>query len=193
MHLSIIALLTPPDTVLAQESFTREFQDALANILSVVSRLRVAQGTAQLTAIDLLERKRVFDNQNADTLTPESLDTAVRKDLTTTSLSSMAGATNTGRFVTDLFKEAFDRAEKDTTGAEHVFIIIGARTDLGKDSIASLPASSCRCRVHYIRFFVDQGRDDIERLLKNYKPLLYEPKNWPDFRDQFGKIYGQSQ
>jgi hypothetical protein len=194
LHLSIIAILTPPENVIGEDriAWQEVFQDDLVSILSVVTRLRVDEGEARFTGIDLMERKRAFDGQDVHDVTPELLRAAIRKDLRTISLSSMAGAAGNGRFIRDVLKEAFDQAEKDTSG-EHAILVIGARTAFRDDSLEPLPASACRCSVHYIRFFQERGRDDVEKLLRNYKPRIYVPLSWEQFREQFGKIYVELQ
>ena len=109
------------------------------------------------------------------------------------SLDGEAGMASNGRFITDLLKESFDRAEQDTSGTEHHIILVGTRTAFTENSIEPLPAGRCRCSVNYIRFFLERGRDDIEKLLRNYKPQIYEPRSWPEFREQFGRMYEQLQ
>jgi hypothetical protein len=193
VNISILALLTPPDDVIGEPALAGYFQDSLANILTILTRLRVPEGTAQLTGIDLMERKRVFDREDVQQVTPELLSAAIRKDTSTTSLGALAGMASNGRFITDLLKESFDRAEQDAPGTEHHIIVVGTRTAFTENSIEPLPAGRCRCSVHYIRFFLDQGRDDIEKLLRNYKPQIYEPRSWPEFREQFGRLYEQLQ
>jgi hypothetical protein len=193
VHLSILALLTPPDDVIGESALAGYFQDSLVNILTILTRLRAPEGTVQLTGIDLMERKRVFDREDVQHVTPEVLSAAIRKDTSTTSLGALAGMASNGRFFTDLLKESFDRAEQDAPGTEHHIILVGTRTAFTENSIEPLPAGRCRCSVHYIRFFLDQGRDDIEKLLRNYKPQIYEPRSWPEFREQFGRLYEQLQ
>ena len=193
VHVSVLALLTPPDDVIGESALAGYFQDSLVNILTILTRLKVPEGTVQLTGIDLMERKRVFDREDVQHVTPELLSAAVRKDTTTTSLDALAGMASNGRFITDLLKESFDRAEQDAPGTEHHIILVGTRTAFTESSIEPLPAGRCRCSVHYIRFFLDQGRDDIEKLLRNYKPQIYEPRSWPEFREQFGRLYEQLQ
>jgi len=50
----------------------------------------------------------------------------------------------------------------------------------------------CHCQVFYIRFALFPGeRDDIDNILEEYKPQVFEPRTWRDFREDFGKIYAQ--
>jgi len=192
MHLSIIAVLTPPNSVIGDASRVQFFQSTLINILSPFTRMRVSNGTAQFTGIDLVERIRVFDRRDVQLLSPGALNAGIQKDLTTISFNAMTGMTGNARFIRDLLEETFDRAEKDTTNAEHSIVVIAGHTSLSQ-SLTPLPARRCRCSVHYLRVFINDGRDDIEKLLGNFKHETYKPLDWPGFREDFGKIYERLQ
>jgi len=52
------------------------------------------------------------------------------------------------------------------------------------------PERNCHCRLIYVRFALEPNAlDDIESLLKPYKPRVFEPLDWQEFRKNFAAIY----
>jgi len=46
--------------------------------------------------------------------------------------------------------------------------------------------------VFYVRFaLVPNEPDHIDDMLKAYKPQVFDPLTWQEFRQDFGKIYAQ--
>jgi hypothetical protein len=96
--------------------------------------------------------------------------------------------------VRDVLRERFEEAERDNSGANHVIIVVGARHVFpsGASVTPLSPARDCHCKVYYVRFaLVPHEGDDVDRLLKPYKPKVFEPLNWSEFRASFGRIYQQ--
>jgi hypothetical protein len=193
-HLSVISVLSAPDHAIGDLPSDQLFQTNLTNLLSVFTRMQVARGTADFTGVDLTDRKRAFDRRDMKEITPELLEQAIKKDTNTVSVVALAGKAESGLFFRDVLRERFEVAEKDTSGANHAIIVVGARSAFSNGSnLAPLPqAPNCRCQVFYVRFTVARhGDDDVERLLKAYKPRIFAPLDWTEFREAFGKIYEQ--
>jgi hypothetical protein len=194
LKLSVITILSPPESALENTYRLSVFQNNLANFLSVFSQLDVVQGTSQLTAIDLTNRTLEFDRKDLKDLTKEMLEDAINKDTSTVSIDALAGQGDRGRFFRDVLRARFEEAEKETTGAEHVIIVVAARSTFPKGSsvLPLKPERDCFCRVIYVRFALEPNEsDDIDKLLRPYKPRVFEPLDWQEFRKNFATIYDQ--
>jgi hypothetical protein len=193
-RLSVISVLSPPEKVIGQADHERVFRETLASILSVFSRLGVVRGTADFTGVDLMNRKRVFHRQDMKEITPELLDAALKIDTNTVPLTALADTGERGSFLRDVLKERFEEAEKDTSGAHHAIIVVGARSTFPNgSSLLPIPRSkNCRCQVFYSRFTVGRSEaDDVDNLISAFKPPIFETLSWLEVRDAFGKIYEQ--
>jgi hypothetical protein len=194
LHLSVITILSPPEGALDNAYRLSVFQNNLTGLLWVFSRLDVVHGTSQLTAMDLTDRTLEFDHRDLKDVTREMLEDAIHKDTSTVSIDALAGKADRGRFFRDVLRARFEEAENDTTGAEHVIVVVAARSNFPKgSSVPSLRAErDCHCRVLYVRFALEPNEsDDIDRLLKPYKPRVFEPLDWQEFRRDFSVIYEQ--
>lgn len=193
-HLSVISILSPPDRAQGNENYSFQFQRNLTNLLSVFTRLEVARGTTQFTGVDLSNRSLPFDRVDLKSVSADQLGSAIAKDTQTVQFGDLVGQSQNGAFFRDVLKQRFEEAEKDNSGANHVIIVVGARQAFpsGTTLRPLSPARDCHCRVFYVRFaMVPLESDDVDRLLKPYKPKVFEPLNWADFRENFGAIYQQ--
>ena len=194
LNLSVITILSPPEGALDNSYRLSVFQNNLTNLLSTFSHLDVVHGTARLTAVDLTNRTLEFDGRDLKDVTREMLEGAINKDTNTVSIDALAGKADRGRFFRDVLKARFEEAEKETTGAEHVIIVVAARSTFPKGSsvLPLKPERDCHCRVIYVRFALEPNEsDDIAGLLKAYKPRVFEPLDWQEFRKDFAIIYEQ--
>ena len=193
IHLSVITILDPPDSAAGNVYLSDLFHTNLLNLLAVFTRLDVTEGTAQLTGLDLGARMRVFDRVDMKGITRETLDLALKRDATTVTLDNLAGASDRGRFLRDILQERLDEATKDNSGARHAVIVVSAANAFPNSSALALPAvRDCHCQIYYTRFALRVNeRDDIDNILSAYKPRLFEPFDWRQFREQFGRIYEQ--
>jgi hypothetical protein len=193
-HLSVITILSRPVWVAAPDEPYRElFKKNLSSLLSVFVRLRVPRGTAQLTGVDLTEGTRVFDRQDLTEITPEMLENSIGKDAKTVSLDNLAKEADRGRLFRDILMERLDEAARDTSGARHAIIVVSARSAIANSGSLTLPFTrDCHCQVFYLRFaLIPNETDDIDNMLKAYRPRIYEPLSWTEFRDDFREIYEQ--
>jgi hypothetical protein len=194
MHLSVLTILSPPERALGSENYLSLFQNNLSNFLSAFTRLDVVHGTARLTGVDLTNGTLVLDGKDLKGVTREMLNDAINRDTHSVSVGALVGQADQGRFFRDVVRARIEEAEKETEGAEHVIIIVGARLDLPKGaSMAPLsPSPDCNCRVIYIRFALRPNEsDDMDSLLKAFKPRVFQPLDWQDFRRNFATIYAQ--
>jgi len=194
VHLSVLTMLSPPERALESEYYLSVFQNNLSNFLSAFTRLDVVHGTAKLTGVDLTDRTLVFDRRDLKDVTREMLNEAINKDRHSVSVGALSGQADQGRFFREIVRARIEAAEKETEGAEHVIIIVGARSDLPKGAtvVPLAPERDCRCRIIYVRFALQPNEsDDMDSLLKAYKPRVYDPVDWQDFRKTFATIYAQ--
>jgi hypothetical protein len=194
LKLSILSVLSPPEKATEEEYTVRAFQASLTNLLSVLTRFDVVHGSSNLIALDLSSRTRTFDRINLNDVQFESLRSAIMKDWSVVSLKDLADRSDSARFLRDALEERLREAEGDTTGATHAIIIAAARSAFRNSGAkTTIPAAgNCHCKIFYIRFgFTSSDADDMPRLLSAYKPQIFEPSNWAEFRDQFNTIYGQ--
>jgi hypothetical protein len=193
LHLSVLTILSPPDDALDNEDSLAVFRENLIGFLSAFLRLDVLHGTAKLTAVDLTNRRLVFDRQDMNELPLETIAAEIKKDANTVSIDALAGARESGRFFRDVLRAQFEAAENDAEGSQHIIVIVASRTAIsGVSNVQPLTTvRDCHCRVIYLRFAVRGGADDIGDLLKSYKPQVFEPTDWPQFRKDFGTIYQQ--
>jgi hypothetical protein len=195
-HLSVISVLSPPENAVHASYLVDLFEKNLAHLLHVFTRLDVTHGTAKLTGIDLADRRTVFDKANLKDVARDQLKNAIDVDRSSISLESLTGRVSNGQVVRDLLREPLQQAENDSSGADHVILVVGARrTFPGGVNLTPLqPKQNCHCRVFYVRFaLVPNEADDVERLLKPYKPQVFEPLSWMEFRKDFAEIYAQLQ
>ena len=193
LHLSVMTILSPPERALENDYSVDLFQHNLTNFLSAFSRLVVVHGTATLTGVDLSDRSLVFDRLDLNEVTREKLHGAIDKDWNTVSVDTVAGKSESGRFFRDILKAKFEEAEKESEGAEHVIIVVSARSKFPKGAnVPPLsPERDCHCRVIYVRFALEVDEsDDMKGLLKRYNPEIFSPQNWQEFRKDFATIYG---
>jgi hypothetical protein len=197
MHLSVITILGPPEQYLDNDYLLSLFQKNLTNFLSVFSRLDVTHGSAKLTGADLINRSLVFDRRDMKEFTREILDdaiTAISRNSNTVTVDALAGKADRGRFFRDVLRARFEEAENESDGTEHAIIVVAARSKFPKgSSVPPLkPERDCHCRVIYVRFALQPNEpDDIDGLLKAYKPRVFEPLDWQEFRRNFASIYEQ--
>jgi hypothetical protein len=193
LHLSVLTILSPPDATLDNEHYLAAFRENLTLFLSAFLRLDVLHGSAKLSAADLINRRLVFDMQNMKELPLERIEAEIRKDTNTVSFDALAGAGERGRFLRDVLRAKLEAAENDAEGAQHVIIIVAPRTEIpGISSLQPLiPGRDCHCQVVYLRVAPKSGADDIDDLLKWYRPQVFEPVTWLEFRKDFGTIYQQ--
>jgi hypothetical protein len=194
MHLSVITIVSPPELALDDAYYLSLFQTNLTTFLSAFSHLDVIHGTSQLTGVDLTNRTLVFDRRDIREVTHEMLGDAINKDASTVSVEALAGKADRGRFFRDVLRTQFEEAEKEATGVEHVIIVVAARSTFPKgSSVPPLsPERDCHCHVIYVRFALQPNEsDDIEGLLKAYKPRVFDPLDWQEFRKDFASIYEQ--
>jgi len=194
LNVSVITILSPPEGALDNAYRLSVFQNNLTKFLSVFSHLDVVHGTSQLTAIDLTNRTLEFDRRDLKDVTHEMLEGAINKDTSTVSIDALAGKAERGRYFRAVLRARFEEAEKETTGAEHVIIVVAARSTFprGSSVLPLKPERDCHCRVIYVRFALEPNEsDDIERLLKAYKPRVFEPLDWQEFRRDFAIVYEQ--
>jgi hypothetical protein len=190
----VISILSAPERALGNDYSMAVFQSNLTNFLWAFSRLEVANGTAKLTGVDLSDRTIVIDRVDLKEVTREMLNNAINKDTNTVSVDALAGVADRGRFLRDLIRERLKEAEGESDGTEHVIILVAARSYLLKGSSAAplLPGQDCHCRVFYVRFALQPNEsDDIDSLLKAYKPRIFEALDWQEFRKNFARIYEQ--
>ena len=192
LHLSVITILDPPEST-SDAQMVELFRNNLSHLLAAFTRLEVHRGTAQLTGLDLARRTRVFDRVNMRGITPSTLDKAIRTETQTVTLDNLVADPRRGRFLREVLKERLEEAEKDTSGAEHAIVVVSASATFAGASGLAIPATrDCHCRVYYVRFgLVPHSPDDIDDMLKAYRPRVFEPLTWADFREDFGKIYDQ--
>jgi len=192
LNLSVISILSAPERVLGNDYSLTVFQNNLSNFLWAFSRLDVAHGTAKLTGVDLSDRTIVIDRVDLKEVTREMLNDAINKDTSTVSVNALSGVADRARFLRDLLRERLKEGESD--GTEHVIILVAARSDLLKGSGAPplLQGQECHCRVFHVRFAIRPNEsDDIDNLLKAYKPQIFEATDWQEFRKNFATIYEQ--
>jgi hypothetical protein len=192
-HVSVITILSPPEEIVAQPDIVGSFRLYLSNLLSVITRLEVPNGTAKFTGVDLEERRRVFNQIDLKDVTSEMLEHAMKKDTRTVTLDALAGRADQGTFFRDVLRERLTAAENDTSGARQVILVVAALSNFPNDSGLKLsPVRDCHCQVFHLRFTLGpNSSDDIDDMLKAYKPQVFEPLTWEEFREDFGKIYGQ--
>jgi hypothetical protein len=190
-HLSVITILNPPEAALNDGLVLDLFQKNLSHLLGVITRLDVPRGTARLIGLDLPERTRVFDQVDMKGIAADTLRNAITKDQSTVTLESLTRPDTRGEFFRDVLKERFEEAEKDTSGARHAIIVVSASSKFPNNSnLALSPARNCPCEVFYISFaLVQHDRDDIDHMLRAYKPQVFQPATWREFREDFGRIY----
>jgi hypothetical protein len=197
LHLSVITILGPPEQYLDNDYLLSLFQKNLTNFLSVFSRLDVIHGSAKLTGVDLINRSLVFDRRDMKEFTREVLDdaiTAISRNSNTVSVDALAGKADRGHFFRDVLRARIEDGEKETGAAEHVIIVVAVRSKFPKgSSVPPLkPERDCHCRVIYVRFALQPNEPaDIDGLLKAYKPRVFEPLDWQEFRRNFASIYEQ--
>jgi hypothetical protein len=201
LRLSVFSVLSPPESALEDENARKVFQGNLMNILSALTLFDVARGSADLIALDLGDRSRVFDRVSLRDVQKDSLRSVIIKDRSVVSLQDLAARPDSGKFLRAALEERLREAENDSSGAIHAIIIAGARSVApGSRELTPIPAADkCHCKVFYIRFsLVPTGsssrpawteKDDMPRLLSAYKPRVFEPLSWAEFRDQFAEIY----
>jgi hypothetical protein len=195
-HLSIVTILSRPDLVAARdERFREPFKENLSSLLSVFVRLRVPRGTARLTGVDLTEGTRVFDQVGLSEVTPQMLTNSIGNDPKTVSLDNLSRESDRGRLFRDVLSERLEEATRDTSGARHTIIVVTARNAFPNSDSLTLPAiRDCHCKVFYLRFaMLPNETDDIDNMLKAYRPRIYEPLSWTEFRRDFEKIYAELQ
>jgi len=192
-HVSVITILNAPEEIIDQPRLVEIFRDNMSNLLSVFTRLEVQNGTAKLTGVDLQERRRAFDQIDLKDLTPEMVAQTLKKDTRSISLDALAGRLDQGNFFRDVLRERLTAAENDTSGARHAILVVGPHTKFPNDSGLKLsPTRDCHCQIFHLRFTLGpNAEDDIDDMLKAYKPQIFEPLTWEEFREDFGKIYGQ--
>ena len=192
-HISVITITSPPEQAVGNAGVISLFQSNLSNLLSVVTRLHVPNGTATLTAVNLVDQTRAFDEVDLKDVTPELLDGAFKKETGIVSLDALTRSREQGAFFRDTLKARLLRAENDNSGARHAIVVVSAASAFQNSSgLAIRRGGNCHCQVFYIRFALFPGeRDDIDNILEEYKPQVFEPRTWRDFREDFGKIYAQ--
>jgi len=194
LHLSVLAIVSPPEAALVDPYYESLFHGKLLSFLSAFRRIDVVRGSAKFTAVDLANRTLVLDRRDMKDVTLDMIDSAINREVHTVSVDALKGSTDSGRFFQDVLRAQFEAAEKETGGAEHVFIVVAARSDFPKGSSLLPPSSvqACRCRVIYVRFALQPNEtDDLDDVLKPYKPRVFEPLDFPQFRKDFGTIYQQ--
>ena len=194
LQLSVITIVSPPEIALGDPYYLSSFHENLTSFLSAFRRIDVVRGSAKLTAVDLTNRTLVLDRRDMKDVTPEMIDSAINNDVNTVSIGALKGAEDRARFFQDVLRSHFEAAQKESDGAEHVIIVVAARSDFPKGSSLLPPSSAqdCRCRVIYLRFaLLVNETDDIDDVLKPYKPRVFDPLDWQEFRKDFGTIYQQ--
>jgi len=194
LHLSVITIVSPPEVALGEPYYLSLFHGNLKSLLSVFRRIHVVRGSAKLTAVDLANRTLVLDRRDMEDVTPDMIKSAIDADVNTVSIDALKGSADSARFFQDVLRSHVEAAQKEAAGAEHVIIVVAARSDFPKGSVVLPPSSAqdCRCRVIYMRFALRPTEtDDLDNLLKPYKPRVFEPLDLPQFRKDFGTIYQQ--
>jgi hypothetical protein len=197
LHLSVITILSPPEQSLDNEYRLSLFQNNLTNLIFPFSQINVVHGTATLIGVDLTNRSFVFDRRDLKEVTREILDDAVtdiRKNSNTVSIDALAGKSDRGHFFRDVLRARIEAGEKESDGAEHVIIVVAVRSKFPKGSSIPplIPERDCHCRVIYVRFALEPNDfDDVDSLLKAYKPRVFEPLDWQEYRKHFATIYEQ--
>jgi hypothetical protein len=195
LHLSVITILSPPEQSLDSDYRLYLFQNNLTNLLSAFSRLNVVHGSAKLIGVDLTNRSFVFDRRDLKDVTREILDdsvTEIAKNSNTVSVDALSGKADRGRFFRDVLRARIEDGEQESDGAEHVSIVVAVRSKFPKGSSVPplMPERDCHCRVIYVRFALEPNDfDDIDSLLKPYKPRMFEPLDFQEFRKNFATIY----
>ena len=193
-HVSVITILDPPEAGLRDAKLLDLFQINLSSLLAVFARLDTPRGTARLIGVDLSERTRPLDGIELKGVTRELLDSTIKKDTSTVSVATLANEGSRGRFFHDVLRARLQEAERDVSEARHVIIVVSASSTFPDTSSLAIPSTrDCHCQVYYMRFaLVMPGEpDNIDDMLKAYKPQVFEPLTWREFREDFGKIYAQ--
>jgi hypothetical protein len=194
LQLSVITIVSPPEIALGDPYYLSSFHGNLMSYLSAFRRIEVVNGTARLTAVDLTNRTLVLDRRDMKDVTPDVIESAIDADVNTVSIDALKGFEDRASFFQDVLRAQFEAAAKETGGAEHIIIVVAARSAFPKGSSLKpiSPSQDCHCRVIHVRFALQPNEpDDVDDLLKPYKPLLFEPLDWPQFRKDFGVIYQQ--
>jgi hypothetical protein len=145
--------------------------------------------------VDLTEGTRVFDQVGLSEVTPQMLTNSIGNDPKTVSLDNLSRESDRGRLFRDVLSERLEEATRDTSGARHTIIVVTARNAFPNSDSLTLPAiRDCHCKVFYLRFaMLPNETDDIDNMLKAYRPRIYEPLSWTEFRRDFEKIYAELQ
>jgi len=197
LHLSVITIMSPPEHALDRDYRLYLFQNNLRNVLSPFGQLNIVHGTAKLIGVDLTNRSFVFDRRELRQVTEKMLDDAITglvENSSTVSVDALAGKADRGRFFRDVLRARIEDGENESEGAEHVIIVVAPRSKFPKgSSVPPLsPERDCHCRVIYVRFALEPNDvDEIDSLLKAYKPRVFEPLDWEEFRKDFAAIYEQ--
>jgi hypothetical protein len=191
LKLTVFSVLSPTPKALEDESARRVFDISLANLLSAFTRFDVIHGSSDLLALDLWTRTRAFDRVNLKEVQLDALRTEIGKDRSVVSLKDLSDRSDRDDFLREALAKRLHEAEADTTSATHAIIVVGARRAFR--DVTPIPSKdSCHCRIFYVRFALSAYEtDDMPRWLSAYKPRIFEPSGWPEFRDDFNTIYEQ--
>jgi hypothetical protein len=188
LHLSVVAVLTPPESHLSDAIRLRAFRRTMSNVLAMITRLRVSQGSVKFSGLDLVNRRYSIGPMEMNSVNVAQVNEILNADVHEVTLDALVGDRAKREFIKQALQTQLPAAGSDSP--RRALLLVSARSDLDgpPETPLSVPAD-CGCRVFHLRFaLLPNEADDVLPLLRNFGPRVFEPLSWTEFRDDFRKL-----
>jgi len=189
LDVELISVVSPSDQWAGRSDFVQWINNRVLAAASVLSQMRVANGSMSATALDLINRLTPFQQRNFTQLDWTGLAGTFTKVADSGKVSMPALETVKERSV--FFRKAIHEQLGPPGEAIRIVILISGSMvfERGSDLTPATVEGDCRCRVYHVRLLVrGDVFDDLEKLIKPLRPKTFDVGSGHDLRKALAEM-----
>jgi hypothetical protein len=190
LDVSLIGVVSASDQWAERPDFIRATNNRVLAGMSVLSQMKLENGSISAFALDLVNRVTRFEQRDLRQLDWSTLAGTFPKaaDASKVTLDALQNRKERGVF---LRKTLSDRLDQPGDALRVFVIVSGSVTfESGSDLSPVVVKGDCRCRIYHLRFRVtmDDSYDDLEKLLKRLHSKTFDIQSAHDLRYALAEI-----
>jgi hypothetical protein len=189
LDLELISIVSPADQWSGRSDFVQWINNRVLAAASVLSQMKVANGSISATALDLINRVTPFEQRSLSELDWTGLAGTFTRVADSGKVSMAALETVKERSV--FFRKAITEQLSSPSEPLRIIILVSGSMvfERGSDLSPVTVEGDCHCRVYHIRMPVrGDVFDDLERLLKPLRPKTYDVGSGHEMRKTLAEI-----
>jgi hypothetical protein len=189
MDVELITVVSPADQWGGRSDYVQWINDHVIAATSVLSQMKVANGSMSATALDLINRVTPFQQRNFSNLDWTGLAGTFTRMADSGKISVPALETVKERSV--FFRKAIgERLGLSSEPLRVIILVSGSMVfERGSDLTPVTVEGDCHCRAYHVRLPVrGDVFDDLERIIKPLHPKTFDVGSGHDMRKALAEI-----